>query len=348
MRLRPDQLQQNLKNGLQSIYIVSGDEPLIVQECADSIRQHCRQQGFVREVLFVDNHFDWSELLASTSAMSLFAERQLIELRMPSGKPGDAGGKALRTYAENPSPDNVLLIICNKIESASTRSKWYKSIEDTGAAIQCWPVESRDLPRWIAARLKLAGLKTDNDALQLLADRVEGNLLAAVQEIEKLRLYIDSEDNTITVDTVTAAVANNARYDVFGLVDRALEGNASSSLRMLQGLKAEGTEPPVVLWALSRELRTLYHCAEQIQLGNGIERVLQNQRVWDKRKGPTKAALNRLSLKQLKQLLSLANQIDQSIKGMIKRSSWDLLEQLVTALAGQPVLLQTEPHRNIR
>ena len=337
MRLRPDQLPQNLSKGLLPVYIVSGDETLLVQECCDAIRLNCRQQGFSREVLHVESGFDWNELLASASAMSLFAQRQLIELRMPTGKPGDAGGKALTEYAANASPDNVLLIICNKLDSASTRTKWYKNIDSAGAAIQCWPIDAKQLPRWISQRLNQVGLKANSDAIQMLAERVEGNLLAAVQEIEKLRLFTESD--VIDAATVAAAVADNARYDVFGLVDRVLEGDAAGSIKILHGLKAEGTEPPVVLWALSRELRTLSQCAEQVQQGNGIERVLQSLRVWDKRKPLTKNALRRLNVKQLRQLIKLANQIDQSIKGMVKHQSWDLLEQLVLALAGRPINL---------
>ncbi len=336
MRLRPDQLSQHLSKNLLPIYIISGDEPLLAQECCDTIRQQCRKQGFVREVLHVDASFKWDELLASASAMSLFSERQLIELRMPSGKPGKEGGKALSEYAAKASPDNVLLIICNKIDSASTRTKWYKNIETAGAAIQVWPISAQELPRWIGQRLATAGLQANSEATQMLADRVEGNLLAAVQEIEKLRLLTDS--NIIDAETVTAAVANNARYDVFGLVDRALQGDASASLRMLQGLRAEGTEAPVVLWALARELRTLTQCAEQVQQGNGLDRVLQNLRVWDKRKGLVKNALRRLPLKKLHQLIGLANEIDKSIKGMSKANSWDLLEQLVLIMTGQSVV----------
>lgn len=332
MRLRPDQLTAQLSKQLSPIYIVSGEENLLVQESCDSIRRHCRQQGFSREVLYVETGFDWSELLDSANAMSLFAERKLIELRMPNGKPGDAGGKALTQYAANASPDNVLLIICNKLESASTRTKWYKTIEAAGCAIQCWPIEAKQLPRWINQRLEQAGLKASNEAIQLLAQRVEGNLLAAAQEIEKLKLYTDQ--SVIDSDTVLAAVADSARYDVFGLVDCALEGDCKASLRMLRGLKAEGTEPPVLLWALSRELRTLYHCAEQLEQGNGIDRVLQNQRVWDKRKALIKKALQRLRLKQLQQLISNAHQIDLASKGMSKANNWDLLEQLVASLAG--------------
>lgn len=337
MKLRPDQLPQALDKGLQPIYIVSGDETLLVQECCDAVRGQCRRQGFVREVLHVDNPFDWSTLLASASALSLFSDRQLIELRMPGGKPGDAGGKALRAYADKAPTDNVLLIVCNKLDSAATRSQWYKSLEASGAAIQCWPIERRDLPRWIDSRLKRTGLNADPEALQILADRVQGNLLAAAQEIEKLRLSVDGD--AVTAEAVSEAVTDNARYDIFKLVDRALEGDAGASLKMLQGLKAEGTEPPVILWALTRELRTLYCCAAQIRQGNGIERVLQNRHIWDKRKPLTKAALRRLDTGQLQTLISRANEIDQTVKGIVKKSTWNLLEQLVLALAGKPLKL---------
>lgn len=332
MRLRPDQLANHLKQQLSPIYIVSGEETLVAQECCDAIRRHCRSQAFSREVLEVDPRFDWSELLASASAMSLFAERKLIELRMPTGKPGDAGGKALVEYASNASSDNVLLIICGKLESSSTRTKWYKTVENAGASIQCWPIDAKQLPSWINQRITQAGLTASREAVQMLAERVEGNLLAAVQEIEKLRLCNDSDE--ITAETIVSAVSDNARYDIFGLVDRAIEGDASACLRMLQRLKAEGTEPTVLLWALSRELRTLYSCAEQIEQGNGIDRVLQNQRVWDKRKGPTKKALARLRASQLQSMIKMAGTIDLSLKGMSKDNSWDLLEQLIAKLAG--------------
>ena len=333
MKLRPEQLSQHLTKTLLPIYIISGDETLLVQECCDTIREHCRQQQFSeREVLHVESGFDWQQLLSSANSLSLFSERKLIELRLPTGKPGDAGSKALVQYAANASPDNVLLIICNKLESATTRSKWYKAIESAGAAIQVWPVNVGQLPRWIGNRLSRIGLKASADAIALLSSRVEGNLLAAAQEIDKLRLYTQSD--IVDADTVLSVVADSARYDVFGLVDRALQGDVNASLKMLRGLKAEGMQIPVILWAISRELRTLNLCAEHIQQGNGIERVLQNHRVWDKRKPLIKRALQRLNCKKLRNLLTLASRIDQSAKGMDNNNSWDQLDVLIVRLAG--------------
>lgn len=336
MRIRADQLHQQLQKNLLPIYILSGDEPLLIQEAADSIRRHCRDNGFSdREVMHVDNSFHWHELLASNSALSLFSERKLIELRLPTGKPGD-GAKVLVEYAQNASPDNVLLVICGKLESSSTRSKWYKSLEDVGASIQVWPVEARQLPRWIEQRMKACDLQASPDAVQLLAERVEGNLLAAIQEIEKLKL--SSQSTFIDAETVTAAVADNARYDIFGLVDRAMEGNAKASLKVLQGLKAEGSQPTVVLWAIARELRLLCRCAHDLNQGQAIDRALQNNRVWDRRKPITKTALKRLRIKQLNNMLRQANQVDQTIKGIVPGNPWNLMEQLVLSLSGTSVV----------
>lgn len=337
MRLSSDQLPKHLANQLLPIYIISGNETLLVQEACDAIRKNCRQQGFnEREVLHVEAGFDWQELLGHANAMSLFSDRKLIELRLPTGKPGDAGGKALLAYADNPSPDNVLMIICNKLDASSTRTKWYKGVEAAGASVQTWPIPAQQLPQWIKQRLDQAGLAADQQVIDLIAARNEGNLLAAVQEIEKLKLF--SESGRLDIDTVRSVVADNARYDVFGLVDRALQGDAAGSLKMLRGLQAEGNDVLGILWAMSREIRVLAHCASQIDQGNGIDRVLQNQRVWDKRKAITKMALKRLSLKQLNQLLSLSSQIDQAAKGMQKDNPWDMLSRLTLGLAGSPIL----------
>lgn len=338
MKVKPEQLTQQLKKQLLPVYILHGDEPLIIQECADQVRNACKAQGFGdRDVIHVENNFTGEELYASNQSISLFAERKIIELRMPGGKPGTAGAKALADYLANPSPDNVLLIICGKIESASQRSKWFKAIESAGAAVQVWPINARDLPRWIEQRLNAQGLQANRDALDLLSERVEGNLLAAAQEVHKLQLY--AENNLITVETVMAAVADSARYNIFGLIDCTLEGDTRGALKMLQGLKAEGSQVFSLLPLITRELRTLYACAQQLGDGHGIDRVLQNQRIWDSRKRITKIALKKLPLKQLAALMQLANEIDQAAKGMSKANSWDLLEQLITRMTGKQLAI---------
>jgi len=255
---------------------------------------------------------------------------------MPTGKPGDAGSKALVEYASNASPDNILLIVCNKLESTSYRSKWFKSIETKGATVQVWPIDAKHLPGWLSQRLQAANLTANKAAIDLLTDRVEGNLLAAAQEIEKLKLY--ANDGIVDEQTVESAVLENARYNTFSLVDIAIEGKVPATIKMLRGLKGEGVEPPAILWAITRELRTLALCSELIEQGNGIERVLQSQKVWDRKKPLFKQALKRLTYPQLTQMLSDAKVIDQSIKGINQENTWDKLEQLMLALAGKTVL----------
>lgn len=330
MRLRADQIEKHAAQGLAPVYLISGDETLLVQECADAIRAACRQHGFSeRQVFHVDNSFDWQTLLDETAAMSLFADRKLIELRMPNGKPGDAGTKALESYCANTNADTVLLIICNKLDSSATRAKWHKAVDTCGVTVPIWPIEPAQLPRWIEQRLRSRGLSASGDAIQILAERVQGNLLACAQEIEKLQLYTDA--NVIDADIVNATVADNARFDIFNLADQALLGNTPQALRALAGLRGEGEEPPVILWSLTKELRTLHKCAEALEQGQTIERALDSGGVWDKRKPLVRAAVQRLSRKRIENLLRLSQQIDAAIKGS-GDNPWLLLDRLLLGM----------------
>ncbi len=268
---------------------------------------------------------------AWSSEMSLFAERKLIELRIPSGKPGTEGSKGLQVYLENPNPDNVLLIIAGKIDKASTNSKWFKAIDGAGVVVQIWPVDANQLPRWIQGRLQQQGMSIDPDALQLLSDRVEGNLLAAVQELEKLRLLCDGQH--IDLAAVSETVADNARYNLFDMVDHAISGNTEAALRMLHGLRAEGSEPTVILWAMSKEIRLLYNCQQAIEQGQPANRVMQSQRVWDKRKPVVSAGLKRHSVSDLASLVHQAAAADQCIKGVSRGNPWDMLAELMLTLS---------------
>lgn len=332
MRLRPEQLQKHLAQQLAPVYLLSGEETLLVQECADAIRAACRAQGFTeRQVFHVDARFDWQIVVDEISAMSLFADRKLIELRLPTGKPGDAGGAAIENFCLHPNGDTVLLIICGKVESSSTRTKWYKAVESAGATIPVWPVEPAQLPRWIEQRLRSAGLTASPDAIQLLAERVQGNLLACAQEIEKLALY--TEATHIDAEAVAAAVADSARYDVFGLVDQALAGQAAPALRALAGLRGEGEEPPVILWALAKELHVLYRCTEFVEQGQSVDRAIDSAGVWEKRKPVVRQAVQRMSRAYVTKLLTLAQQVDAAIKGVSADDPWLLLDRLVLRLS---------------
>ncbi len=333
MHLRPEQLASHLQKQLLPLYVVSGDEPLLVQEASDLIRRHAREQGCTdRQVIDASpKNFDWQEILSSASSMSLFSERKLVELRLPSGKPGAAGSKALCAYVELASPDDVLLIIAGKIDKQSMKSKWVKTLEKGGAIIQLWPISAKDLPRWLQQRVANAGMSIDPDALQFLCERVEGNLLAAAQEIEKLKLLIDGTN--ITAEAVTGAVSDNARYNLFEMVDSALRGDASSSLRMLHGLRAEGTEATVVLWALSREIRTINLVQADCRNGQNVQQALRNQRVWNNRIQLMQGACTRHNTESVATILEMSAQADGSIKGFADGKPWDNLEALVVALA---------------
>jgi len=334
MRVYPEQLPAHLHKQLLPVYLVSGDEPLLLQECCDAIRREARARGCSdREVIEAGaRNFDWQDILHSATSMSLFAERKLVELRLPSGKPGADGSKALCEYLEMAAAgDDVLLMVAGKIDKQSTTSKWFKALDRAGAVIQVWPVDARNLPGWLRQRIAAAGMSIDDDALQLLSERVEGNLLAAVQEVEKLKLL--AAGSRIDVAAVTAAVSDNARFNVFELADAALRGDAVAGLRMLHGLRGEGTEPPVVLWALTREIRTLYEVQLACPDGRGIPQALNARRVWKTRVPLMQAALGRHSQASLGRLLEQASGVDGSIKGFAGGRPWDNLEDLVLALS---------------
>jgi len=331
MKLYPDKLEATLKKALLPIYFFSGDEPLQLGEAADAVRRHAREQGFTeREVMHADKGFDWNELLMASNAMSLFAEKRVIDLRLPSGKPGKEGGAALAEYAERPAEDTVLLISSGKVDKRSQSAKWYKALDKVGATMQVWPVEAPDMPRWLDQRLRSRGLQPEQEAARIIAERVEGNLLAAAQEVDKLVLLIGA--GPLSAAQAEAVVADSARFDVFGLVDAALEGDAPRLTRMLDGLRGEGVEPILVLWALTRELRSLADMAAQIESGKGIDGVLA--RVWGKRKGPVKAGLQRHNKARWQQMLRRAARLDRVVKGAAPGNAWDELLQLTLLMAG--------------
>ena len=334
MRVYPEKLTGELRKQLLPVYLISGDEPLLVQECCDQVRQAARAAGCTdREIIDVGPRFNWGDIIHSASSMSLFAERKLVEIRMPSGKPGAEGSKALCEYLDlSAGSEDVLLIVSGKIDKQSTNSKWYKALDKAGATVQVWPVDARELPRWLQQRVRAADMSIDNDALQLLCDRIEGNLLAAVQEVEKLKLL--ATDGKITADTVTGAVSDNARYNLFDMTDAALKGDTSTSLKMLRGLRGEGTEATVALWALLREIRTLHQARIAVDGGQSPQQALGALRVWKNRMGLMQGALGRHSADSLNTLMELAAQTDGSIKGFADGKPWDNLESLVLSLSG--------------
>ena len=340
MKLPPAQLGKHLQGSLAPVYVVSGDEHLLCQEACDAIRAACRQQAFSeRQVLSVESGFDWGQLLEAGANLSLFAEKRLLELRIPNGKPGDKGAAALLHYLARPAEDTVLLISLPKLDGSTQKTKWAKALIDGKDVqfLQVWPVDAAQLPQWIRQRLAQAGLAADQEAVELIAARIEGNLLAAAQEIEKLKLL--AEDGRVTADTVQAAVADSARYDVFGLIDAALQGHPEHSLRMLEGLRGEGIEAPVILWALARELRLLANIAQQYAQGVPLERAFSQARppVWDKRRPLVSKALQRHDVAGWQRLLMAAQLIDEQIKGQAEGDPWIGLSNLCLQLSGRRI-----------
>ncbi|MCU7907158.1 MAG: DNA polymerase III subunit delta [Candidatus Thiodiazotropha sp. (ex Epidulcina cf. delphinae)] len=336
MRLRNDQLTSRLQRDLAPIYLLSGDEPLQMREAADEIRSAARRQGFSeREVLDQNSGFDWSALSAAAENLSLFGDRRLLELRLSNAKIGVEGGKALTAYCERPADDTLLLITLPKLEKAQTTGKWLKAIDRLGVIVQIRPVEGGRLAPWIEQRLRRAGLIPEAGVVEMLADRVEGNLLAAGQEIEKLRLL--QGEGVVNAEQLAEVVADSARFDIFGLVDTLLVGEVAKGIRMLQGLKAEGVAAPVVLWALSREIRTLAEMAYEVEQGQSADQVMGAYRVWEKRKSMMRKALGRRAA-HWRRLLCCCADVDRAVKGLSHADPWLMLQNLAQGMAGGPRL----------
>ena len=337
MKIKAEQLHSHLQKQLLPIYIISGDEPLLAQESADAVRIAARAAGFTeRELFYVEGNYDWNQLLNEANSLSLFADKKILEIRITNGKPGDKGSKALCEMCANLNPDNLLLIVLPKLERATQNSKWIKTLESIGAHIQVWPVTGTHLPRWIQQRLNHAGIDANAEAVQILADRVEGNLLAAVQEIEKLKLL--ALDGKVDASRMSSVVADSARYNLFEFIDKVLMGDAQSAARSLRGLQNEGIESIPLLWAITRELRILAKASEQLSQGAHSDSALKSAGVWDKRIPLFRSALRRLSPAHLRMLIHQAGAIDRGIKGQRQADIWDELTTLVLSMAGSQTL----------
>ena len=337
MQLKPEQLDAHLNKQLAPVYFISGDEPLRVMEAADAVRVAAREQGYgEREVLTVQAGFDWSGLHAGGGNLSLFSERRIIDLRLPTGKPGKEGAQALRDYAEQPPEDTLLLVTAGKLEPAARKSKWVQALDAAGVVMFVWPLNAQEFITWIGQRMRRRGLVPTDEAVGMLADRVEGNLLACVQEIDKL--YLLQGEGEVDAQAIARLVADSARFDVFTLVDAALAGKPARSVRILRGLQGEGVAPQVVLWALAREIRTLAAMTARVADGEAVPAVLARYRVWANRKALVGGALQRLRPAQCTAMLRQCARIDRISKGQGAGNAWDELLQLTCRLAGREIL----------
>ena len=322
MLLKGDQLAAHLERELRPLYVVYGDDPLLVIEAADAIRAKSRQQGYSeREVLTVLPQFDWGSLLAAGGNMSLFGDKKLIDLRIPTGKPGKEGGAALQQWCQNLSMDNLLLITLPELDWRDEKAVWFTALLNAGVTIKLMAPPLAELPGWIAGRLRRQQQSADLDSLKFIAERVEGNLLAAHQEIQKLGLLYPTGQLSIT--QIRDAVLNVARYDIDGLREALLSGDVGRLARTLDGLMQEGEAPPLILWAMSEEIRALTIIRAGMDAGKPMDMLLKDAKVWGPRANPVKKALQRLSTTALEAALQHAGKIDRLAKGIGHGNIWE-------------------------
>ncbi len=334
MRLKLDQLPARLKQGaLAPVYFLSGDEPLQLMEAADAIRHRALADGFAeRQILDVQRGFDWHELAQAGASLSLFSERRIIELRLSGSSPGKEGGQALTDFCERKDADTLLLVSGDKVDKKQQQARWFKALDDAGVVIQIWPVEPAHLPAWIARRMEGHDKRMEMDAAEFIAVRVEGNLLAACQEVDKLALLVDSP--TVSLADVARAVTDSARYDVFDMLDAGLAGHGGRVIRMLRGLRQEGAEPLAVFGACMFELRRLCAMATAVAAGNSPEGVLTEYRIWNQHAPAVRAALGRISAVRAGRFLREAAHVDRALKGAIRLDPWFVLEGFLLRIAG--------------
>jgi len=328
LKLTFDTLRSHLAGEPARAYLVSGDEALLVGEAADVIRASVRRAGFEeREVHFIERVADWEGVRASSNNLSLFGSRKLIELRLPSGKPGVGGANAIVELLTNPSPDNVYLMLTGKLEREQNNSAWVKAFESAGAWLPVWPVEVSRLPQWLRTRASSLDLELDDAAVQFIVEHTEGNLLAAQQELEKLKLL--AQGRKIDLTTVRASLGDSARFDVFQLGEAALGGDVPRALRILAGLRSEGVEATLALWSLAREVHNTWATTQREGAG---------ARSWQRPSPALETAKRRAGKLPYARLAARIARADRMIKGQLGGDAWDEMSLLIVEFAGRRAL----------
>jgi DNA polymerase-3 subunit delta len=327
MRIDSEQLPQHLSRGLKSLYVIYGEELLLALEAADRIRARALEQGFnERRVLIAEQGFDWGELAMASNSLSLFAPKRVLDLRIPGGKPGKEGSEALQLLAGTLPQDTVILITLSGADRQAQKSKWFEALDAVGVAVQAAAVKRDRLGQWLAGRLALQGQQADARTIEFLIDRVEGNLMAAHQEVQKLALLF--APGPLPFDDVANAVVDVARFNVFDIGATLLKSDRAQFVRMLDGLRAEGAAAPLVLWAIAEEARAMARVQAAMAQGRPLAQALRDARVWGPRQDLMPAALRSLGRAQLLASLRHAAEIDRMIKGLGSGDVWDALLQL--------------------
>lgn len=341
MRISTEQLHQHLARGLKPLYTIFGDETLLALEAADRIRAAARATGHTdREVLIVESGFRWGDLAFAAASQSLFASQRLFELRIPNGKPGTEGGAALQAFCEKLPADTVTLVQLPEVDWRSQQSAWFERLEQAGVAVEARAVTRGALPQWIAGRLKAQKQNADADTLAFIADRVEGNLMAAYQEVQKLALLFPP--GKLPFEAVREAVLDVARYDVFALGETMIEGDALRLSRMLDGLKGEGVAAPLALWSLSEEIRTLGRVVAACAQGRPPAQAVRDARVRGAaHQNLMQSAARSFTQDNVSDALRHAAVIDRMIKGLDKGDVWDELLQLALRFSRTPIAVSS-------
>ncbi len=330
MKLFPEKLLQRLQQGLDRVYLVAGQEPLLIEEACDAIRTAVRNAGVAeRLVLEVDSRFDWSQLGSATESHSLFASQRLVEVRLPSGKPGREGGAALREWVKGDG-DDILLVKCDAWDMASEKTAWARALDNAGVYVPCWKVKPQRLVQWIGQRISSRGMRADPPACRFLAERLEGNLLAAAQEIERLVLLYPG--GQIGLQEVRAAVADSARFDSFRLIELVFAGQAGGAVRCIRGLREADTPMPLVVGALARELQTIGNY-QMLVRNQSPAQAFKALGIWKSRQQPVADAARRLSPEVVRRTMAQLSELDQLSKSSGREMFWLRLERLCVALA---------------
>ena len=326
LKLTFDSLRSHLSGEPARAYLISGDEALLVGEAADEIRARVKRDGYEREVHFIERVADWEGVRAASNNLSLFGSRKLIEIRLPSGKPGVGGGNAIVELLKDPNPDNVFLMLTGKLEREQNNSAWVKAFETAGAWLPVWPVEVARLPQWLRARAASMDIEIEDEAVRFIVDRTEGNLLAAYQELEKLKM---AAGKRIDLAAAQASTADSARFDVFQLGEAALGADVPRALRILAGLRSEGVEATLALWSLSREIHSAWGTTQQNSGG---------ARSWQRPSAALENAKRRAARLPYARLAARLSRADRMIKGQQRGDAWDEMALIVVEFAGRRTL----------
>jgi DNA polymerase-3 subunit delta len=330
MNLKHNQLPQHLKGNLLPIYLVHGDESLIIQESTDQIRQAARSQGYSERIVFdVDNKFNWTEFSTEAQALSLFSDRKIIELRL-TGKPSDKG-KSIEEFCNTADGDTIVIISSPRLDKTAQKQGWFKQIDKIGVTSIIWPFKPKEVEEWASRFCRSLGKTIDYQALQLLLEKTEGNLLATKQEVEKLSLAIDESE--ISLDQLTRSIADNARYSVFDLTDACLKGDLAGASSVFNHLKAEGTELLALSGLIAKDIRTLNILVAASKTMT-MDQAFQKAKVWKNKQSLYQSALRRHSAPSLANLMKALSTLDLSVKGMANEVPWHLFYEICMALAG--------------